>query len=49
MKHEKDSKISLYPYCFDCGFKTFQTINEEKLSDLWKNLGYIMVSFEGVE
>ena len=34
IKLEIDRKINLYSYFIDCGFKKFETIYDEKLSDL---------------
>ena len=33
-KCETDGKITLYSRCTDCGFKKFETIDEEELSYL---------------
>ena len=41
MKPEIDEKINLYSRCIDCAFKTFQTIDEEELNYLLKDLTYI--------
>ena len=35
-KQEIDEKVNLYSNCIDCGFKKFETINKEELSDLLK-------------
>ena len=35
-KRDIDEKINLYSRCIDCGFKKFETIDEEKLSCLLK-------------
>ena len=35
-KKEIDEKVNLYSNCIDCGFKKFETINKEELSDLLK-------------
>ena len=34
-------KDNLYSYCISCGFKKFETIYDEELSDLLKILNYI--------
>ena len=31
-KQETDGKINLYSPCIDCGFKKFETIDEEELN-----------------
>ena len=41
MKPEIDEKINPYSRCIDCAFKTFQTIDEEELNYLLKDLTYI--------
>ena len=38
-------KINLYCYFADCGFKKFETIDKEELSDLLKSLNYILNNF----
>lgn len=38
INREIDSKVSLYLCLIDCGFKTFETINEEELNYLFKGL-----------
>ena len=38
IKQKIDGKTNLYFCCFDCGFKKFETIDEEELSDLLKVL-----------
>ena len=37
-KREIDEKINLYFCCIDCGFKKFETIDNEELSYLLKRL-----------
>ena len=36
MKREIDGKINLYYWCYDCGFKKFETIDKEEVNDLLK-------------
>ena len=36
IKQEIDGKVNLYSHCIDCGFKKFEIIDKEELSDLLK-------------
>ena len=36
IKRKIDGKIHCYPWCIDCGFKKFETINGEELNGLLK-------------
>ena len=38
VKCKIDGNINLYSRCIDCGFKKFETIDKEELSDLLKVL-----------
>ena len=45
IKQKTDRKSNLFSRCFDCGFKTFEIIDKEDLSDLLKSLD-VNVLFE---
>ena len=36
IKRGIDGKSNLYPHCIDCGFKKFETIDKEELTDFVK-------------
>ena len=40
IKHKIDEKIIVYSYFIDCDFKKFETIHEEEISDLLKNVNF---------
>ena len=41
MNLEIYGKINVYSYCTECGFKKFETSDEEEISYLLKRLNYI--------
>ena len=41
IKRETGAKTNLYLYCIEYGFKKFETIYKEELSDLSKIINYI--------